>query len=167
MEKEKKANENKDNLEILLKELEMEKDYYNNEHDRAKVIDNKANVIFGFSLGVLGLGLVNGNFQISFDKEGTMTIYNSLSLLIILSFAFIVIWFLKIFTTKEYYEMSTEKEENTDNLTKYLENVLKVYRNINNSNCEINNKKIKDLYKLNITFIIMTITILILKIINM
>lgn len=159
-------NMSKDKMSIMMKDLEIEKDYYNIEHDRAKVLDDKANIIFGLAIGILGLSIMTNNLNIIFDGVGTITVHNSISILILICFLLCVIWFVIIFFAKDYYEMNTENG-NDDKYNEYIKSVLNKYREINSSNSNTNDKKANNLQRLSISFLILVILIFIKKILNL
>ena len=151
--------------EILLKELEIEKEYYNYEHERASIIDNKANVVFGFAIAVLGLSFFNANFRIEFDNNLSLTIYNFVPLLVFVNFVMIIVWFLKIYFAKSYKVIHTKDGANTNYLDIYIKDLLKEYREINLENCIINDNKVKNLNRLNIAFIFLIALLILLRVI--
>ena len=151
--------------EILLKELEIEKEYYNYEHERASIIDNKANVVFGFAIAVLGLSFFNANFRIEFDNNLSLTIYNFVPLLVFVNFAMIIVWFLKIYFAKSYKVIHTKDGTNTNYLEIYIKDLLKEYREINLENSTINDNKVKNLNRLNIAFIFLIALLILLRVI--
>lgn len=151
--------------EILLKELEIEKEYYNYEHERASIIDNKANVVFGFAIAVLGLSFFNANFRIEFDNNLSLTIYNFVPLLVFVNFVMIIVWFLKIYFAKSYKVIHTKDGANTNYLDIYIKDLLKEYREINLENCIINDNKVKNLNRLNIAFIFLISLLILLRVI--
>ena len=159
-------NMSEDEVSIMNKELEIEKDYYNIEHDRAKILDDKANIIFGLVIGILGLSAMTNNLNITFDVKGIITVHNSISILILMCFLLCTIWFIGIFFAKDYYEMNTENGK-ADNYNEYIKSVLNKYREINSSNSNTNDKKANNLKRLSFSFLVLVILIFVKKVLNL